>query len=79
MTTLNEIESAAMQLEPRERSLLMNRLAASLDELDGIDLPVLDSRWIAICEQRLADLDAGRTQALDGDAVMRELRELACR
>lgn len=77
MTTLDEIEAAAMQLEPQQRSLLVNRLAASLDEADDLDLPDLDPRWLEVCERRLNDLDEGRTQPLDGEEVMRRLRELA--
>ena len=79
MKTLHEIESAAMQLDPQELSVLVNRLVANLDKLDDLLLPDLDPRWIAICEKRLEDLTAGLTQPLDGESVMREMRELANR
>ncbi len=79
MTTLREIEAAAMQLAPQERSLLVNHLAQSLDGSDDFGLPDLDPCWIEICERRLKDLDEGRTQPLDGEAVMSRLREAARR
>ncbi len=77
MATLDEIEAAAMQLAPQERSQLVNHLALSLDGSDDFGLPDLDPRWVEICERRLKDLDEGRTQPLDGEAVMSRLREAA--
>ena len=77
MTTLHEIEEAALKLAPEERFGLVSHLVASLDEMEHVELPEIDPRWFDICQQRLDDLDSGRTKPLDGEEVMRHLRELA--
>ena len=78
MTTLDEIEAAAMQLAPQERSRLVSRLSQSLDADDeDLGLPPLDPSWIEVAKRRLQELDDGTVLPLDGDEVMKRLWELA--
>ena len=78
MTTLAEVEAAAMQLDQLERSLLVNRLSASLDVPEGdLELPPVDPVWVEVAKRRLRELEDGTVQPLDGDEVMKRMWELA--
>lgn len=68
---LDALTAEALKLSPDERAELIERLAESM-------LPAgeLHPEWDAEVERRLADLDAGRTQAMPADEVLGEVRAL---
>lgn len=74
-TILNELESQALQLSPRERGELIHRLIVSLDEpADGTPEEIAKA-WDEEIERRVADMDAGRTQWIPADEAMAKIRE----
>jgi putative addiction module component (TIGR02574 family) len=70
-TSLHFVESEAMKLTPSERAELTERLIASF----GPPQP-LHPAWETEITRRLADLDAGRTQAVPGKEVLAEAEAL---
>lgn len=71
---LEELESQALQLSPKERGELIHRLIVSL-EGEPEDTPEAIARaWDEEIARRVADMDAGRTKWLPADEVMSRLR-----
>ncbi|HEX8363593.1 MAG TPA: addiction module protein [Longimicrobium sp.] len=70
-TTIDEVESIALQLPRAERARLAERLIASLDE----DLAVED-RWKEEVRRRVEELRAGAVPSILGDQVFREIEEM---
>jgi putative addiction module component (TIGR02574 family) len=67
--TLHEVESQALKLSPEERAKLIEVLIASVEP----PMP-LHPEWEAEIAHRVAELDAGRVELIDGEQVMAELR-----
>ena len=71
MTTIDEIEAAALQLPREERARLAERLIASL----GVD-PEVEASWKAEVRRRLEELRSGAVPSIPGEQVLREMDEL---
>ncbi len=71
---LKEIESQALQLSTEERSELIRRLIISLDGEPEDSPEVIAKAWDEEIARRVADMEAGRTQWIDADEVMAQLR-----
>ena len=71
---LKEIENQALQLSPQERGELIHRLIASLDGEPEESPEVVAKAWDEEIARRVADMEAGRTQWIDADEVMAQLR-----
>ena len=70
-TTFETITAKALKLNAEERVALIGRLAASI----GPSRP-LHREWAAEIERRLAEFDAGAVEALPGERVFAEIRNL---
>jgi putative addiction module component (TIGR02574 family) len=70
-TTIDEVESVALQLPRAERARLAERLIASLDE----DL-VIEDRWKEEVRRRVEELRAGTVPSIPGEQVFREIDEM---
>lgn len=68
-----ELIKQGRALEPTDRSRLVDELLASLNE----PVAELASDWNAAIEQRLADYDQGRVEALDAQDVFAKARQIA--
>ena len=68
--TLQAVEAAALQLSAEDRAALIERL------IDTVVPPPmsLHPEWEAEIDRRVADMDLGRTEFIEGDAVISELR-----
>lgn len=62
----------AMALEPNVRAFIAEALLDSLDF--DTDYPV-SQEWQVEIQRRCAEIDSGKAALLDGDTVIRELRE----
>jgi putative addiction module component (TIGR02574 family) len=69
--SVDEIESAAMQLPPAERARLAERLIASLDEEAEIE-----KAWAEEVRRRVAELRSGEVEPIPGEQVFEELDDL---
>jgi hypothetical protein len=72
MLTLEELESATLQLDPKSRARIAAALLASLEELSDEENLQL---WGEEAQRRSADLDTGRATAQPGPEVLRRARE----
>jgi len=70
--TAKAVLDAALKLPKRSRARLVEKLLDSLDELEGIDEDAL-REGAKIAERRLRDLRTGKTKAIPGDQVHREI------
>ena len=68
---LEDIESELMQLDRHARAALAKTL---LDSLETLSEAEYDALWIEEAEARYADLQAGKTSAIDGDEVFARAR-----
>ena len=66
----NDLEDQVIHLPHRERARIALKLIESLDP--GKDEDV-SSLWLDEAEQRLAEFDAGKTDARDADEVFSEV------
>ena len=66
-----DLESLALQLPSKDRARLAERLISSLDS--QVD-PEAEALWLEEAERRLAELDAGETQAIPADEVFAKAR-----
>jgi putative addiction module component (TIGR02574 family) len=66
---VNEIEKAALRLEPRERALLAEHLIGSLDTDED---PEAKRLWIEEAERRYKEYKEGRVKAKPSEMVLRE-------
>jgi putative addiction module component (TIGR02574 family) len=68
---LTELENEALQLDPRSRARLAERLLGSLDDLSAAETEEL---WLDEAERREREWDAGKVEGMPADQVLRELR-----
>ena len=69
--TIDDLEAAVLQLEPKARARLAERLLDSLEELS----PEENARiWAEEAERRAAAIDAGMLSSRPADEVFREAR-----
>ena len=69
--TLEQIRTAALQLDPREREALAEELLLSIN---GADRDAIDAAWRAEARRRDADLRAGKSQLRPMDEVIDRLK-----
>jgi putative addiction module component (TIGR02574 family) len=69
-TTLQELKTAVASLPVTDRAALAEFLLRSLDE--GED-PDARAEWLALAEQRMADVKAGKIVGIPADEVLRSL------
>jgi putative addiction module component (TIGR02574 family) len=69
---LKEIEEEALHLAPEDRAELAKTLLLSLEEPGEEDL---EKVWAEEAMRRYEEIERGEVEALDFDAVMKELRE----
>lgn len=68
-TPLEDIEAAALQLEPTDRARLAERLLASLEQDDEIL-----AAWVEEAERRADAFDRGEMVAIDFEESLARLR-----
>ena len=68
--TLDQLEQEAAKLSPAERTALIDRL----HEIDERHDPEVEAAWDEEISRRIAELESGNVQLLDGPTVMAELR-----
>lgn len=73
-TMLDELESQALKLSPKERDLLVSRLISSLHGEPEDTPEVIAKAWDEEIARRVADIEAGRTRWIPADEVMRDIR-----
>ncbi|HEX6042310.1 addiction module protein [Longimicrobium sp.] len=66
--SIDEIEAVALELPEQERAELIGRLQDSITD-DG-----LDQAWRAEVRRRVARIEAGDVEWIDGEEVLAELR-----
>ena len=67
----NQIEAAALNLQPHSRAKLAEKLLKSLDVLSDAEIEAL---WLAEAERRNAELDNGEEQAVPAEDVLQDAR-----
>ncbi len=70
MSDYAEIFSAAAQLPPAERELLIEELSATLMGEESVSL---SPEWIEEIERRSAEIDAGAVELVDWETVRKDL------
>ena len=68
----DEILSAALSLAPGARAMLAGHL---LESLDRENQKRIDAVWTEEAERRMQQIRDGKVDTIDGEHVMRELRE----
>lgn len=68
--TLDQIKDAAADLSLPERTELAQFLLSQLNDADGAEVR---AEWVALAEQRMADVKAGRVTGIPADEVVRTL------
>ena len=66
-----EIESEALQLPPKERARLAQRLLASLDPASDRDA---EQVWLQEAERRLDELESGKIAGIPAEQVFKRAR-----
>jgi hypothetical protein len=69
MSRLAQIQKAIEELAQEEREELR-------DWLDGYD-SATQREWVAIAQERRRQIESGEVAPLDGEQVLREMRQLA--
>ena len=69
--TIDDLEAAVLQLEPKARARLAERLLDSLEELSPEENAWI---WAEEAERRAAAIDAGMLSSRPADEVFREAR-----
>jgi hypothetical protein len=69
MSRLTEIQKAIEELAPQEREELR-------DWLEGYD-SATEREWVAIAQERRREIESGEVAPLDGEQVLKEMRQLA--
>jgi putative addiction module component (TIGR02574 family) len=70
-STLEKLTAEAMKLSPRQRADLADLLWVSAGALAEVD-----AAWEAEIQRRIADLEAGRTEAIPAERVLAEVRAM---
>lgn len=73
MATLDDVTRDALGLEIRERTRLTEKL---LDSLDHPSEQEVEALWLDEAERRLQEYRQGRVEAIPGDRVFQEARDL---
>lgn len=71
---LKDVEVQALQLPPQQRSELIHSLIASLDGPMEDSPEAIAKAWDEEIDQRIADMDAGRTKWIRGDEALARIR-----
>jgi putative addiction module component (TIGR02574 family) len=71
MSDPRETESEALQLPPKERARLAQRLLASLDTESDRDA---EQVWLQEAERRLDELESGKVIGIPAEQVFRRAR-----
>jgi putative addiction module component (TIGR02574 family) len=66
-----EIEAKALQLPPKERAQLAERLISSLDPESDRDA---EQAWIEEAERRLDELESGKVAGIPAEQVLEKAR-----
>lgn len=69
--TARDLESKLMNLPPKERARLAERLISSLDQESD---PDAESLWIQEAERRLDELESGRVAGIPANQVFEKAR-----
>ncbi|MEP6912547.1 MAG: addiction module protein [bacterium] len=69
--SLASIQKEIVQLNPRERAMLIDLLWESLDEAR---IKEIEARWASESEDRIDAYERGELSAIDGPAALRDLR-----
>ena len=69
-TTLKNLAKTVVQLPPRERAFLAERLLDSLDESD------LEREWIDEAKRRRDEIRSGRVEPIPAEDVYRRIEQL---
>jgi len=73
---LNELEAAVLSLPADQRSYLAERLRASLDSVDELEVPVeLERAWAELAERRYQAYLAGQVRAIPADEALARICE----
>jgi|RhiMetStandDraft_4_1073278.scaffolds.fasta_scaffold764661_2 putative addiction module component (TIGR02574 family) len=73
---LEKLKAQALKLSPADRDELVRSLIASVDD-EPEDTPEAVARaWDAEIEQRISDLETGRTKGAPAEEVLAEIRAL---
>lgn len=73
---LEQLKAQALKLSPSDRDELLRALIASIDG-EPEDTPEAIARaWDEEIERRVADLEAGKTEAIPAEQVFAEIRAL---
>lgn len=73
---LSQVEQAALRLSPLDRARLASVLLRSLDSEVDADPECLEENWMREILLRSDALHCGEIAPIDGDIVIRELRNL---
>jgi putative addiction module component (TIGR02574 family) len=71
--TVADLEAKILELDPRERARLAQRLLESLEALSEGEVEAL---WLEEADRRDRELDADPSRAIPGAEVLREARSL---
>ena len=69
MSRLTEIQKAIVEFAPEEKDELR-------DWLDGFDTAT-EREWAAVAQERIRQIESGEVVPLDGEQVLKEMRQLA--
>lgn len=72
----DELETAALELPPRERARLAHRLIESLDGEVSESPSEIERAWAAEIERRVAAYQAGEIDSVPASDVLEEARSL---
>ncbi len=73
-TAVNDIENAALELDPEHRARLALRLIDSLDSNQRLSKDEIERLWLVEAEERLRQLESGEVQAVPANEVFAEAR-----
>ncbi len=71
--TVTDLEAKALELTPKERARLAQRILESLEALSESEIEAL---WLQEADRRDRELDADPSRAIPGADVLREARAL---
>jgi hypothetical protein len=72
---VQEIHSAALEMDSTERAKLAAQLIKSLEEeRESMDEEAIEQLWIEEVERRIARVDAGLEELIPAEKVLEELR-----
>ena len=74
-TAVNDVEAAALELDPERRARLAVRLIDSLDANQRLSKEEIERLWLQEAEERLRQLENGEAQPVPADQVFAEARE----